>query len=217
MFSFDPFGWATHFLPSSLIHKLVRLTLILVLIGFLWLRLREYDHYMFKPLWVMESLIFIILIVAYIIREEPVDRSRNAPEILLPLLGSVTPFVLLFTPPVQAIYEIRLLLQGIFIWMTLATFLTAWGMWTLRRSFSITVEARKPVNRGPYRWMRHPVYLGEIGAAAAVTVWRFSALNVFFFLAFIAIQLYRTRMEEAKLQKFFPEYEIYRQSTWWFF
>jgi protein-S-isoprenylcysteine O-methyltransferase Ste14 len=217
MFSFDPFGWASRFLPASLLHTLVRLTAILVLAGFLWLRLSEYNLYLFKPLWLVESLIFVVLIIAYAIREEPVGRSRTAPEILLPLLGSTIPFALLFTSPVQRVYENRLLLYGIFIWMTLATFLTVWGLWTLRRSFSITVEARSPVTGGPYRWLRHPVYLGEMGSAAAVTVWRFSALNVLFFLMFAGIQLYRTKMEEAKLLQFFPVYAEYRQNAWWFF
>jgi protein-S-isoprenylcysteine O-methyltransferase Ste14 len=215
MFSFDPFGWASRFLPVSLLHKLIRLTVILVLPVFLWVRLNEYSHYQFKPLWVMESLIFFILIIAYAIREEPVGRSQTAPEILVPLLGSVIPFALLLAPPLQTVYENRLI-HVIFILMTLATFLTVWGMWTLRRSFSITVEARSPVIQGPYRWLRHPIYLGELGAAATVTAWRFSALNVFFFLIFAAIQLYRARMEEIKLQQYFPEYAEYRQKTWWF-
>jgi len=217
MFSFDPFAWASRVFPVSLLHKLVRVTAIIVLAGFLVLRLGEYDRYLFKPLWLMESLIFVILIIAYAIREEPAGRSRTAAEILVPLLGSITPFTLLLAPPVRIVYENQLLLYGIFALMTLATFLTVWGIWSLRRSFSITVEARSPVTRGPYRWLRHPIYLGELGAAAAVTAWRFSILNVFIFIIFATIQLYRTRMEEAKLQQFFPEYAGYRQNTWWFF
>ena len=217
MFPFDPFGWASRFLPAALLHKLVRLTIILALPVFLWVRLNEYNHYQFKPLWVMESLVFVILIIAYAIREDPVDRSQTAPEILVPLLGSVIPFALLLAPPMRTVYENRLLIHGVFILMTLATFLTVWGMWALRRSFSITGEARNPVTQGPYRWLRHPIYLGELGAAMTVTAWRFSVLNVFIFLMFAAIQFYRARMEEAKLQQYFPEYTEYRQKTWWFF
>ena len=161
MFPFDPFGWVSRFIPAALLHKLVRLTIILALPIFLWVRLNEYNHYQFKPLWVMESLVFVILIIAYAIREDPVDRSQTAPEILVPLLGSVIPFALLLAPPMRTVYENRLLIHGVFILMTLATFLTVWGMWALRRSFSITVEARSPVTQGPYRWLRHPIYLGE--------------------------------------------------------
>jgi protein-S-isoprenylcysteine O-methyltransferase Ste14 len=217
MLSFDPFGWVSRFLPVSLLHKIVRFVVILVLVGFLWVRVNEYGDYLFKPLWVTESLIFVILIIAYAIREEPVGRSQTASEVLFPLLGSAIPFGLLFTSPFQTIYENRLLLHGIFIWMTLSSLLTVWGLWTLRRSFSITVEARSPVYRGPYHWLRHPIYLGEIGAAAAVTIWRFSVLNVFFFLVFTGTQFYRASLEEIKIQQFFPEYSEYRQKTWWFF
>ena len=99
--------------------------------------------------------------------------------------------------------------------MTLATVLTVCGMWTLRRSFSITVEARELVVSGPYRWVRHPIYLGEMLAAAAVAVWRFSWISAMILCLFIAFQLVRARMEEEKLKRNFPDYEMYAEKVWW--
>ncbi len=107
------------------------------------------------------------------------------------------------------------MLLGVFWFMTLATGLTVWGMWALRRSFSITVEARKVVTRGPYRYLRHPVYAGEVLAAAAVTFWRMSWINAAVFIMFAVIQLVRARMEEEKLKRNFPEYEAYARKVWW--
>ena len=100
--------------------------------------------------------------------------------------------------------------------MTLATALTVWGLWHLKGSFSITVEARRLVTSGPYRYVRHPVYLGEILAALAVTVWRLSLLNFLVFGLFVAIQLFRARMEEEKLGRNFSEYADYKNQAWWF-
>jgi protein-S-isoprenylcysteine O-methyltransferase Ste14 len=105
--------------------------------------------------------------------------------------------------------------QTIFWFMTLSTAFTVWGMWALRRSFSITVEARELVASGPYRFIRHPIYSGEIAAATTVALWRFSWPNIALLAIFIGIQLTRARMEEVKLELNFPEYREYAKRTWW--
>lgn len=99
--------------------------------------------------------------------------------------------------------------------MTFATALSVWGFWALRRSFSITVEARELIDRGPYRWVRHPVYAGEILSATVVVAWRFSALNLAILIAFIAIQLTRAHWEEKKLAAHLPGYAEFAARTWW--
>ena len=61
---------------------------------------------------------------------------------------------------------------------------TAWAVWSLRslgRSVAVLAQARVLVDRGPYRWVRHPLYTGEIvsslglallaGSLAALAVW----------------------------------------------
>jgi protein-S-isoprenylcysteine O-methyltransferase Ste14 len=73
------------------------------------------------------------------------------------------------------------------------------------------------VTGGPYRWVRHPVYLGEILTAVAVCAWRFSPANVLLFLAFAAAQGLRARAEEEKLARNFPEYAAWSRGSWWLF
>jgi len=124
---------------------------------------------------------------------------------------------LLFSPPNLFLAANPLALQVIFYWMTAATALTVWGLWTLKRSFSITVEARDLVISGPYRFVRHPIYLGEMLTALAVAVWRFSLLNFFIITLFIVIQLLRAKWEEDKLAQVFPGYSIYADKTSWLF
>jgi protein-S-isoprenylcysteine O-methyltransferase Ste14 len=102
------------------------------------------------------------------------------------------------------------------LWMTIVTLFTTWGMWTIRRSFSITVEARTLVTAGPYRRIRHPVYLGEMMATLAVMVWRLSALNIMIFVLFVIIQLSRAYLEERKLLSAFPDYREFADGSWWF-
>ncbi|MDF1554749.1 MAG: methyltransferase, partial [Deferrisomatales bacterium] len=84
------------------------------------------------------------------------------------------------------------------------------------RSFSITVEARALVSRGPYRWVRHPVYLGEMATAAAVALWRWSPRNGVLLALFVAVQLLRSRWEEEKLARVFPAYRVLCRHSRWF-
>jgi drug/metabolite transporter (DMT)-like permease/protein-S-isoprenylcysteine O-methyltransferase Ste14 len=214
-FSFDPFGQAARFISERSLHRGIRIFMAIVCAGFLLRRILEYGDYQVKPLWAVETLIYIILIIAFWIRIHPVDRSRGLSEIVIPGIGALLPFALLFSPPVGLIIRSQVLKTGVFWIMTLATLLTVWGMWYLRRSFSITVEARELITSGPYRFLRHPIYTGEMLAAAAVTVWRFSWANAMVLTLFMGIQLIRTRMEEDKLEKNFPAYKDYKGSVWW--
>jgi protein-S-isoprenylcysteine O-methyltransferase Ste14 len=191
------------------------MTLVIGCVFFLVRRIQEYSHYMVKPLWVAETAIYIVLIIAFLLRTDPVDRSRGIAQIAIPALGALLPFALLLTSPARWIMGNQIFLLGVLWVMTLATALTVWGMWSLRRSFSITVEARSLVIGGPYRWIRHPIYLGEMLAAAAVTVWRFSWVSVSVLVLFVVLQLVRARMEEEKLVRNFPAYKEYAGKVWW--
>jgi protein-S-isoprenylcysteine O-methyltransferase Ste14 len=213
--AFDPFGWMERFASARWLYRIINACMLLVVLGFLIVRFRQYDDFAFKPLWVTETLLFIVLAIAFGIRREPIDRSRGVAEIIIPLIGSALPFGLLFTQPSVWLIWNAGWVTAVFFWMTLATGFTAWSMWCLRRSFSITVEARELVMSGPYQWVRHPVYLGEIFAAAAVVVWRWSLVNVALFIIFVLIQLLRARGEEEKLSRVFPEYRNFAGRSWW--
>jgi hypothetical protein len=185
MGGFDPFGWFEKWIPARYLHLLIRVGVIAILIVFLIHRIGQYKDFLVKPLWVVETLIFVAFLVSYIIRIDPVERSRGCREIIAPLIGGVLPFALLLTPPSQWITSSIYRVHAVLYWMTGASSLTLWGLWTLRRSFSITVEARALVTGGPYRWVRHPIYLGEMLTAGGVLVWRFSLENLIIFLIFV--------------------------------
>jgi protein-S-isoprenylcysteine O-methyltransferase Ste14 len=215
MKKFDPFGWLENFCSAHFLHRLIRIGIIVILIIFLVHRISLYRYYLVKPLWVIETLIYVVFLISYAIRIDPVERSRGLKEIIIPLIGGVLPFALLSSLPSSLMEGNWLIIYIIFYWMTAAMALTIWGLWTLRYSFSITVEVRALVTSGPYCWIRHPVYLGEILTALAVTIWRFSVLNIVIFTLFVIIQLLRARWEEAKLSRVFKAYSIYAARAKW--
>jgi protein-S-isoprenylcysteine O-methyltransferase Ste14 len=93
---------------------------------------------------------------------------------------------------------------------------TAWSVWALRslgRSVSVIAQARQLADGGPYRWVRHPLYTGEIvsslglallaGTPAALAVW----------LGFCFLQAYRALREEQLLVAAMPAYRGYQART----
>jgi protein-S-isoprenylcysteine O-methyltransferase Ste14 len=216
MIIFDPIGWFEHIMPLHRLHWIIRIATLAIILVFLVIRISQYPYYFWKPLWAAETLLFVVLFIAFIVRTNPVDRSRGVKEIIIPWFGSALPFSLLKTHPSTFIIANLNFLTMVFAWMSLATFFTTWGMWTLRHSFSITVEARTLVTTGPYRWVRHPVYLGEIFAATSVVVWRWSLLNAAILALFMFIQMLRAHWEEAKLERTFPEYRKLMARSRWF-
>ena len=158
-----------------------------------------------------------ICVPIFIYIDRPPPRARDG-SIIARVLAFVGTFMLLvfprlfnggptFDPPAWLRFAAGILL-------ILSTALALWGISYLRMSFSIIPEARQLVRRGPYRLVRHPLYVGEIGAALSlvlqskVGLWSTGVLVVF-----ITVQLGRTVFEERLLRSHFPEYDDYARST----
>ena len=83
----------------------------------------------------------------------------------------------------------------------------------LGRSLSVMPEARRLVQRGPYGMVRHPLYLFEMLATAAVALQYRSLLAVGLLLLAIALQVARARWEEDVLARVLPDFAAYRART----
>jgi protein-S-isoprenylcysteine O-methyltransferase Ste14 len=83
----------------------------------------------------------------------------------------------------------------------------------LGRSFSIMAESRQLVTRGPYRFVRHPLYLAEEIAMVGVLMQFTSVWTGLLVVIQMAFQLRRMQNEEMVLMSRFPEYPAYCQTT----
>jgi protein-S-isoprenylcysteine O-methyltransferase Ste14 len=84
---------------------------------------------------------------------------------------------------------------------------------TLRGCFALLPEARGLVTNGPYRLVRHPVYLGELGACASLVIAAPSVFNSVLLATFVLAQWGRMGFEERALTAAFPEYSRYAEET----
>jgi protein-S-isoprenylcysteine O-methyltransferase Ste14 len=94
------------------------------------------------------------------------------------------------------------------------TLWTTWSLATLGRCFGLFPEVRGLVQRGPYRLVRHPVYLGELISALGILVAKPHPLIVLVFAVFVALQYGRTVFEERALTAAYPrEYPSYARGV----
>lgn len=133
------------------------------------------------------------------------SKSRGG-EIFLPILASwLYPVVVVLYGPTAGLP--RLVFIAIYLWL-------AWSILSLRTNFSVLPEARALSKKGPYRIVRHPMYLGycalwigwAVAARGGIGPWLWAGLG-------ILLYVYRAFVEEKKMRMFVPGYTEYRQRT----
>lgn len=139
-----------------------------------------------------------VLAAFFIVMHKPVERISHPLNTLISWLCVLLPLAF-DLKNVNTLYS----LPGLI--------LAVWSLVTLGFSFSIPPEDRGIVERGPYRFVRHPMYLGEILSLlglclAAENTWNWLAL-----LLFVRLLMLRIAAEENVLSK----YEPYRKSVRW--
>ena len=87
------------------------------------------------------------------------------------------------------------------------------GIATLKSNFGIFPEARGLVRNGLYRYVRHPLYAGEIIAGLGFTLGTTWLPAFALFAAQCALLYWRTVLEERALSACFSAYPTYQRTT----
>lgn len=153
---------------------------------------------------------YALAIWCYLRRRRAVATSRSVTAHAAAIAATWLPFIVPLHPGVppgqgrQALSDV-LLICGM-----------AWAVWTLRfldRNVSILAQARDVVDRGPYKWVRHPLYLGEIVSSLGIALAANSYVAIGLWLALCGLQAYRAFREEQVLMSALPAYRSYRNRT----
>ena len=159
------------------------------------------------------TLLFIGLVVGLFAVRKPVKGKHAdwrggavalAGTFLLNVVG------LLSIPDEPSTYS---LLASTFV-VLVGTLFSLWSLAVLGRCFGIFPEARGLVTRGPYRWIRHPIYLGHILGGFGLVISKPYPEVIVLFVVFVGLEYWRAVYEERALEETFPaEYAAYRART----
>jgi protein-S-isoprenylcysteine O-methyltransferase Ste14 len=159
--------------------------------------------------WVLRAVVMGAFTYFVAIRDEPRKRSRN-PLAFAAFAVSLASVALLRQP--SEIDSTTLVVLGDFVAFGACVWLLA-SVLALGKCFGVLPEARGLVTRGPYRIVRHPVYVGEFGTFAGFLIAAPTAWNLAVVVVFCVGQAVRMRLEERALTLEFPEYAEYAART----
>ena len=74
-------------------------------------------------------------------------------------------------------------------------------------------SATELVTRGPYRWIRHPMYSGQLLFSAALLASNFAWWRVALWFVLLVVLIAKLMLEERMLIAQFPEYTAYSNET----
>ena len=147
----------------------------------------------------------------YLARRRPLRRVGSPGQAVVALVGS---FVMLPVALGGTRTDSPPLVLTAVLLMLVGTCGAAIALGSLGRCFGIMPEARGLVTRGPYRFVRHPMYLAEFVAFLGIILGALSAMSLVLYAVFVACQLLRMRHEEQTLCAVFPsEYRAYQRQT----
>ncbi len=101
--------------------------------------------------------------------------------------------------------------------ISLGGFVGMWAIYTMRKSvLRITPDVDKKatlVADGPYRFIRHPMYLALIVAGLGLLLSNMTVIRIFVYLFLIADLLFKLNFEERLLDGHFKNYKKYKEKT----
>ena len=197
-------------LPRERVWDLAERAAVLAL--FASFAVRNYHAVVDKGQWFNAILVAseALVVIFILIRRPSADVTRSPGDWALAFAATIGPLLARASggghPLVAPGAAVALLLM--------AVGLQVWSKLTLRRSFGIVPANRGVKANGPYRFVRHPMYLGYVAAHVGFVLLSPNLWNVVVYGVSFAVQLFRILAEE-RLLGLDPSYAAFRASTRW--
>jgi protein-S-isoprenylcysteine O-methyltransferase Ste14 len=159
----------------------------------------------------LSTIAFLLLLAASVVmRVRPTGKAHGLEPRISAFVGAFLVYTIPFFPRRELSVTAEMVSTLLILFGSTAAVI---ALVRLGRSFSMMAEARRLVTSGPYRFVRHPLYLAEELAIIGISMQFFSLSTAFVLALQIAFQLRRMHNEEAVLAQSFPEYAQYRART----
>lgn len=176
-------------------------------------------------LWALEASILLGYCFAYLLRRSARATAEGWKEVIFPFVPAALPFLfffeldLSFPLDMKKIFGSSVITQPDYLWLGLVlifsgNLITSIALWTLRSSFSIMTESRELVRNGIYRFVSHPMYLGQFITFFGVMFLRLTSQKCILYALFVTLQWIRLKNEEKKLMQSFKDYDEHLRACW---
>lgn len=158
------------------------------------------------------AMVFVVIQTIFlIVRKLPLRFSQSLFSRVVALAGSNGGLLLpLLLPPASLTLTLQIVSSVlILVGASASTFVVIW----LGKGFSILPQARQLTVQGPYRFVRHPLYLSETVTSIGVMLQYAQPWSFLFAVTVTAIQFPRMIYEERVLRSVYPDYDLYAQQT----
>ena len=157
------------------------------------------------------TILFLTLLsILFIIRLEPIKKAKGILPRVFAVAGTFSMSLVTLFPRANISFTQTVIASLLSL---VGSGLSLFALAHLGRSFSVMAEARRLVTSGPYRIVRHPLYLFEGMATLGILIQFFNFYSLLIYLAHCVLQFQRMKNEEAVLEGVFPEYQAYRLTT----
>jgi len=153
---------------------------------------------------------FVTLGWLMLVRPQAIAKQDGAIPTIIAFSGTYAVWLMPFLPSATLSPSMQMISAGVSLAGSLSI---VYAVLHLGKSFSIVPQARKLVVGGPYRFVRHPLYVAEEIAIIGVLlqcIW-YAALP--FLALHLGLQIRRMNYEESLLRAVFPDYEAYARRT----
>jgi protein-S-isoprenylcysteine O-methyltransferase Ste14 len=155
--------------------------------------------------------LFYLLVAVLFLRRLPATTLASGPwPLALAVAGTWSAAPLVFLTPTENGLATALVATALMVAGIAGSCVT---LGTLGRSFGVRPGARELVTGGPYRFVRHPLYVFEALTQLGVLLVVLSPFAVALFALHLCLQGWRALLEERVLSGAFPAYRTYQAST----
>ncbi|MBI4470189.1 MAG: isoprenylcysteine carboxylmethyltransferase family protein [Acidobacteria bacterium] len=151
-----------------------------------------------------------LVVVLFVIRSEPIRKAEGFRARLVSQSGAFILTAVAMMPKQSLGWGIDVAAS---LLLMIGMVITVLALMHLGRCFSIMPEVRGAVMTGPYRLVRHPMYLGEFVSGLGMALATLSVLSVTVYLVFVWLQCCRMDYEERGLRSVFPRYDLHITNT----